>query len=150
VRQAKYVLLPLVAITLVAVAFQLYPTMSHTSVPMAAFAPSPAGQIIYPNPISQNVTLTGVMTSLQVAPACSLSNPPCAISDSPLYYITVNGRNYRLIFSNSTTIPMNRSDIMVTGVFVTPSTYEATQWTPQMYFSGDIYVITYSYASPYH
>jgi len=147
VRQTKYALMAVVAITLVLIVFR----SSQTTVPPnTAFAPSTSGSIIYPNPISQNVTLTGVMTSAQVAPACSLSNPPCAISDSPLYYITVNGWNYRLIFSNSTTIPLNRSDIMVTGVFVTPSSYEATQWTPHMYFRGDIYVIAYAYASPYH
>jgi hypothetical protein len=63
--------------------------------------------------------------------------------------MNVNGRNYRLIFSNTTTVPLNRAHIIVTGIYVTPSTYPATLWTPQIHFSGDIYVIAYSYASPY-
>jgi hypothetical protein len=112
------------------------------------FAAGP-GDINYPNPISQNVTVAGVMTSLVVSPACALSNPPCAIANSPIYYITVNGWDYRLIFPNSTTVPVNHAHILVTGRFVTPSTYQANLWTPQMYFRGDIYVTTYSYVFPY-
>jgi hypothetical protein len=137
-------------IGLMIVAFQassIHSTTRKTS--SLSFAPGPNGQISYPNPINKNVTVVGAMTSSIVSPACSLSTPPCAISDSPLYYITVNGWNYRLIFSNSTKIPLNHAIIMVTGVYVTPSTYQASQWTPQIYFHGDIYVITYSYVSPY-
>ena len=89
------------------------------------------------------------MTSSIVTPTCALSTPPCAIANSPLYYITVNGWNYRLIFSNSTKLPLNHAHIMVTGIFVTPSTYQATQWMPEMSFRGDIYVTAYSYESPY-
>jgi hypothetical protein len=149
VRQTKYALVAVAAVTLTIIAFGVYPLSSHNTPSTAAFAPSAAGSINYPNPINQNVTLTGVMTVVQVAPACSLSNPPCAISDSPLYYLTVNGQNYRLVFSNSTTIPLNLSRIMVIGVYVTPSTYKASQYTPQIHFRGDIYVIAYSYTSPY-
>jgi hypothetical protein len=88
------------------------------------------------------------MTSAVVSPACALSSPPCAISDSPLYYITVQGWNYRLIFANSTKPPLNHAKVVVTGVFVTPSTYVASAWTPQISFRGDIYVISYAYLSP--
>jgi hypothetical protein len=115
----------------------------------SSFAPAPGG-INYPNPISPNVTVVGVMTSAVVAPACSLSNPPCAIVDSSLYYVTVNGWNYRLIFPHSMKVPMNHAHILVSGVFVTPSGYEVNQWTPQMYFLGDIYVVAYYYVSPYY
>jgi hypothetical protein len=130
-------------------AFQVSIHSSTTKPSTLSFAPGPAGQINYPNPINKNVTVAGIMTSASVAPACSLSTPPCAISNSPLYYITVNGWNYRLIFPNSTRIPLNHANIMVTGEFVTPSTYPTTQWTPAIYFRGDIYVISYSYVSPY-
>jgi hypothetical protein len=130
------------------VAFGVYAitssTVSHST---QLFAPGPNG-INYPNPISQNVTVYGVMTSSVVSPACALSTPPCAISDNPLYYITVGGWNYRLIFPNSTKPPLNHSHLIVTGVFVTPASYVASQWTPQISFRGDIYVISYSYIFP--
>jgi len=99
----------------------------------------------YPNPGFPNVTEIGMMRSLTVSPACSLNNPPCAISTAPLYYITVNGANYRLIFPNSMALPKNGAHIIVTGRYVTPSTYKAEQWMPALVFRGDIYVQTYSY-----
>lgn len=149
-RRAKYVLLAVVAITLVVVSVQAYSINSNMKAPStSSFAP-PSGDINYPNPISPNVTVVGLMTSVVVSPACSLSTPPCAIVDSPLYYVSVNGWNYRLIFPHSMRVPMNHARILVTGIFVTPSAYEASQWTPQMYFRGDIYVVAYSYVSPYY
>jgi hypothetical protein len=71
------------------------------------------------------------------------------MSGGALYYITVNGVNYRLIFPVSMKLPINGLRIMVTGTYVTPSTYQSSQWTPELYFGGDIYVISYSYVSPY-
>jgi hypothetical protein len=44
---------------------------------------------------------------------------------------------------------MNGARIIITGVFVTPSSFHPNQWTPQIYFRGDIYVLSFSYASPY-
>ena len=148
VRNSKYVLAAVAIISIMALAFYAYPTQNKAPTVTSAFAPGPS-DISYPNPIAQNVTVMGSMTASIVSPACALSSPPCAISDSPLYYITVGGWNYRLIFPNSTKIPLNHARIVVTGIFVTPSTYKADQWLPQMYFRGDIYVITYSYVSPY-
>jgi len=147
VERTKYVLAAAVVIGLFLVAFQASST--HSTKMELYFAPRPNQSINYPNPINKNVTVAGTMTSSIVSPTCALSTPPCAIADSPLYYITVNGWNYRLIFPNSTKLPLNHANIMVTGVFVTPSAYQASQWMPQMYFRGDIYVITYSYVSPY-
>ncbi len=151
-RTVKGVIAAAIVIGLMIVAFQAYSIFSASTAPSTqsnqSFAPSP-GDISYPNPLNPNVTLVGTMTSLSVAPVCSLSNPPCAISNHPLYYITVNGVDYRLVFPNSTKLPQNNARISVTGVFVTPSTYQASQWTPQMYFRGDIYVTSYTYVSPY-
>jgi len=151
VKRAKYTLAAVLVIAFISVAFAVA-IYSSNSVPnhmLSSPGPETTGPS-YPNPISQNVTLTGVMTASVVAPTCALANPPCAIAASPLYYITVNGRNYRLIFSNSTTLPMNHAHISVTGVFVTPSTYKSNLWAPQMQFQGDIYVISYYYLSPYN
>ena len=149
-RQIKYVSATVLVIALMLIAFQLSSIHSTTTKPVTlSFAPGANSGINYPNPINKNVTVTGTMTSSIVSPVCSLATPPCAISNSPLYYITVNGWNYRLIFPSSMKLPLNHVNIMVTGVFVTPSTYQADQWTPQMHFRGDIYVITYSYVSPY-
>ena len=150
-KRVRYVLPAVLVIALIAVAFQIYSSslVANQTLSSPSFGPELASGINYPNPIHQNVTLTGVMTASIVAPACRLSNPPCAIADSPMYYITVNGRYYRLIFPNSTKVPLNQAHIEVTGVFVTPSTYQPNLWNPQIYFSGDIYVISYYYVFPY-
>jgi hypothetical protein len=105
------------------------------------------GDQTYPNPGHTNVTLIGTINGLTINPTCSYSNPPCAITAAPLYYIVVYGTNnkIRLIFPNSTVIPINGSHLIVTGVYVTPSTYKPDQWSPQMEFLGDLYVRTYSY-----
>jgi len=148
VKRARYILASVLVIALIAVAVAIYSsnsvakqTLSNPSFGIALASAS----INYPNPIARNVTVTGVMTASVVAPACQLSNPPCAIADSSLYYITVNGMNYRLIFANSTQPPLNHANIIVTGVFVTPSTYQSNLWNPQMQFHGDIYVKSYYY-----
>jgi len=150
VKRVKYLLAAVVTAALLVVAFQAYSMNSRMKTPSSAsFAPADVG-INYPNPISPNVTVVGVMTSSVISPACSLSNPPCAYADDSLYYISVSGWNYRLIFPNSTKVPVNHARILVTGVFVTPSSYQANLWTPQMYFRGDIYVLAYTYVSPYY
>lgn len=97
-------------------------------------------------PAGMNVSVIGTLKNYKVAPACSLSNPPCAIFDTVLYYVVVNGRNYRLIFSNGTqSIPNTGSYVVVTGLYITPSTYAASQFTPYLQFYGDIVVTTISY-----
>jgi hypothetical protein len=150
VRRAKYVFLAVVAIALVVVTFQAYSIKSSMKASLtSSFAPASSG-INYPNPISPNITVTGVMTAVVISPACSLSTPPCAVVNTPLYYVNVNGWNYRLVFPQSMKAPMNRARILVTGVFVTPSDYVENQWTPQISFRGDIYVVSYSYVSPYY
>jgi hypothetical protein len=150
VRRAKYVLIAVVAIALAIVALQTYSTNSNMIVRLAPVLAPGNGDINYPNPLNPNVTVTGLMTSVVVAPTCSLSSPPCAVADSPLYYVRVNGWNYRLIFPSSMKLPANRAHILVTGVFITPSTYQASLWMPEMSFRGDIYVLSYSYVSPYY
>lgn len=122
--------------------------MNSTTTPALSFAPS-SGNISYPNPANPNVTLTGLLTSTVVSPTCALSSHPCAMSGGALYYITLNGVNYRLIFPASMKLPISGLHIMVTGTYVTPSTYQSSQWTPELYFGGDIYVISYSYVLPY-
>lgn len=93
-------------------------------------------------PTGVNVTVLGVMKSSVIAPTCSLANPPCAILDTSIYYVIVNGRNYRLIFQNASSIPANVAgqNVVITGLYVTPSTFNADQWTPVISFYGDIYV----------
>jgi len=95
-----------------------------------------------PNPRGYNVTVLGVMKASEVDPTCALSTPPCAITPTSIYYVVVNGRNYRLIFSNNTFIPANvtGTNVVITGAYVTPSSFNADQWTPSITFYGDIYV----------
>jgi hypothetical protein len=150
-KRAKFLLIAVPAIALIIVAFQAYSLDSRTTPTSTLFSsPSPgSGGGNYPNPVNPNVTFTGVLTSTVVSPTCALSNPPCAMSAGTLYYITVNGLNYRLIFPASMKLAINGVHIMVTGTYVTPSTYHSNQWTPQLFFAGDVYVMSYSYISPY-
>ena len=115
---------------------------------MSSFASSPSfSPPIYSNDTNQTLTLTGPITTTAVSPMCALySNPPCAMSIGTLYYITISGVNYRLIFPTSMKPPTNGLRIVVTGTYVTPSTYQSNQYTPALYFRGDIYVTSYSYA----
>jgi hypothetical protein len=104
------------------------------------------------NRIGINVTVLGVLQIASVAPTCSVANPPCALQATLIYYVVVNGRNYRLVLSDGTSIPDNVSgwNAVVTGSYVTPSKFEAGQWTPPLYFFGDIHVhkITYYQTLP--
>lgn len=147
-KRAKPILTAVLAFAIIVIAFHAYSVNSITR-PAPAFAPSPSGSPSYPNPVNRNVTLTGPVASTVVSPTCALSNHPCAMSGGSLYYITVNGVNYRLIFPASMKLPTNGLHIMVTGTYVTPSTYQSSQWTPKLSFGGDIYVISYSYIFPY-
>jgi hypothetical protein len=141
-----------IAVTLIAVpAVQLYesqkPAASTAEAPPMPEKPG----IPYPNrPDGMNVTVLGVIEITSIAPACS---PTCAIQSSTISYLNVNGRNYRLIFSNSTTVQANVNgwNAVVTGSFITPSNFQANQWTPPLSFYGDIYVrnITYYRTLPH-
>jgi len=93
-------------------------------------------------PIHENVTVRGTLKVLTLAPTCRLAANPCSIPDTQIFYIVVNGRNYRLISSGTVQIPASLagSSIGVTGLFVTPSTFQADQWTSRPFFFGDIYV----------
>ncbi|HMK82972.1 MAG TPA: hypothetical protein VK503_04590 [Candidatus Bathyarchaeia archaeon] len=98
----------LILVTLIAVpAVQLYGFQkSVSSAASAAAPPMPAGPgIPYPNPKDgMNVTVLGIIEITTIAPVCS---PSCAIQSSTISYLNVNGRNYRLLFSNSTTLQAN-------------------------------------------
>jgi len=137
----------MLTVAIIVVAFQAYSPNSKPQTPTLSFSPSVNSN--YPNPVNPNVTFTGVLTSKVVSPTCALNNPPCAMSAGSLYYITVNGVNYRLILPPTMKPPKNGLQIMVTGTYVTPSTYQATQWSPQLSFRGDIYVTSYTYVFPY-
>lgn len=103
-------------------------------------------------PSGTNVTVIGTVGTYTVAPTCRLSNPPCAIANTLIYYVNVNGRSYRLLFTNRTSVPepLIGSNVVVTGLFVAPSAFRADQWTPLLYFFGDIHVqvITYFHTLP--
>jgi hypothetical protein len=91
--------------------------------------------------VGVNVTVLGVIKAANLAPACSLSNPPCTIPETAVYYVVVNTRNYRLIFSNTSEPPdVLGFHVIITGLYITPSTFQAYQWTPSLFFYGDIYV----------
>jgi len=112
-----------------------------------SLSPNAAAASSTTKPYGVNVTVLGTIGIYTVAPVCSLSNPPCAITSTEVYYVTVNGRGYRLVFPNATMVPqaLVGSYVVVTGLFVTPSTYRADQYTPHLQFYGDIDVQVISY-----
>ena len=141
----RYAVAAILIIALTIVAIPLYNAyeLRTSTVVIQSAPPQPNDDNGFPpNPHGYNVTVLGVMKASQVDPACALSTPPCAISPTSIYYVVVNGRNYRLIFSNNTFIPANvtGTNVVVTGAYVTPSTFNADQWTPSITFYGDIYV----------
>ena len=119
------------------------PVIQNSPASGASLNPQPSDSNAFPPPPqSRIVTVLGVLKTSQVNPACALNNPPCAISPASIYYVVVNGRNYRLIFANNIVVPPNLSgtNVVITGAYVTPSTFNAGQWTPSITFYGDIYV----------
>jgi len=132
----------IIALSIVAIPYYNAYELRNRNPPVASPSFNPNDSSFPPNPYGYNVTVLGVMKASQIDPACALSNPPCAISPTSIYYVEVNGRNYRLIFSNETSIPANvtGTNVVVTGEYVTPSSYNAAQWTPSITFYGDIYV----------
>lgn len=144
----KYLVAAFVIIAFTIVAFpyyQAYNLHSSTIAQGPATTPSMEASPSFstrPKAPGVNVTVLGVMKASVVAPTCSLSNPPCAISPTSIYYVVVNGRNYRLIFPNSTSVPANvtGSNTVITGLYITPSTFNVDEWTPSISFYGDIYV----------
>ena len=143
-RRGRFIVGAVLVSAIVVVAFQAYLLSSLTS--SLASSPSFSPSNNYPNPSNPTLTLTGPVTTTAVSPMCALyANPPCALSIGTLYYITINGVNYRLIFPASMKPPINGLQIIVTGTYVTPSTYQSNQYTPRLSFGGDIYVISYSY-----
>jgi len=150
---AAIAVIMIVALAIVAVpywnAYELRTPLVVQNSP-ASFNPQPYSSNAFPPPPqAHNVTVLGVIKALQMAPACALSNPPCAISPSSIYYVVVNGRNYRLIFSNNIIIPasMSGTNVVITGAYVTPSTFNADNWTPSITFWGDIYVFKITFFS---
>jgi hypothetical protein len=104
-------------------------------------------------PMHENVTVLGKLKVLTLAPACSVAVDPCSTPVTQIFYVQVNGRNYRLMVSGKMQIPASLagSSVVVSGLFVTPSAFQADQWVPPLFFFGDIYVrvITYYYITLY-
>lgn len=149
-RRTLALVILIIAVSLVAIpATQLYLSINSDQ---SALAPEAVTEKIhYPNPKDgMNVTMLGVLQIVPIAPVCS---PSCAIQASTISYIIVNGRNYRLVFSDSVNVPQANANgwkAVVTGSFITPSNYQANEWTPPLTFFGDIYVknITYYRTQP--
>lgn len=144
-RRGKFILGTVLLSAIVVVAFQAYLLSSLTS--SLASNPSFSPSNNNPKPTNSTLTLTGPITTTAVTPICATyANPPCAAWVGTLYYITINGVNYRLIFPASMKLPINGLQIIVTGTYVTPSTYQSNQYAPRLSFRGDIYVTSYFYA----
>jgi len=144
-RRGRFILGAALVSAIFVVAFEAYLLSSLTS--SLATSPSFSPSDNYPNPANPTLTLTGPVRATVVSPMCALySNPPCAMAIGTLYYVRIDGVNYRLIFPASMKPPKNGVQIIVTGTYVTPSTYQSNQYTPLLSFRGDIYVTSYSYA----
>lgn len=148
------------AIALVAVAFLIMATVySYNLVapnksavnPQVMAAPPTVGVGGGLQAAHQSVSVIGILKVLTLAPTCSLAVNPCATPATQIFYVVVNGRNYRLIPSNTVPIPASLagSNVVVSGLYVTPSTYQADQWVPPLFFFGDIYVRAIWYFNMY-
>jgi hypothetical protein len=141
------------AIVLAAVAFlvlagfysysSVVPTNSIVK-PLVLNAPPSVGVGGGIQPIHENVTVLGTLKVLTLAPTCSLAVNPCSNLETQIFYVVVNGRNYRLILADKMQISpsLAGSSVVVSGLFVTPSTFQADQWVPALFFFGDIHVRT--------
>ena len=140
------------AVALVAVAFlvlaavysynSMIPINSSLNALVLAVPPPSVGVGGGIQPTHENVTVLGKLKVLTLAPTCSLSINPCSNPQTQIFYVVVNGRNYRLIPINNVQISatLAGSSVVVSGLFVTPSTFQADQWVPALFFFGDIYV----------
>lgn len=140
------------AIALLAVAFLVMATVySYNLVAPSKSAVSPQVMSAPPptvgvggglQPSYQNVSVIGTLKVLTLAPTCSLVVNPCSTPETQIFYVVVNGRNYRLIPSKTVHIPASLagSNVVVSGLYVTPSTFQADQWVPPLFFFGDINV----------
>jgi len=146
----------LVAVTfLVLVAVYSYnsvvPNNSMAKLHISAAPPPSVGVGGGIQPIHENVTVLGTLKILTLAPTCSLAVDPCSNPVTQIFYVVVNGRNYRLILSDKVHIQASSagSSVVVSVLFVTPSTFQADQWVPPLFFFGDIYVWVIWYYNVY-
>ena len=92
-----------------------------------------------------NATVVGTVHEISLAPVCSMSNPPCAVPNSVIFYLTTNGHTYRLLFVNGNPIsaltPYVGRQVVANGLVVVPSLI-ASQWAlpAPLSFDGDFYI----------
>ena len=92
-----------------------------------------------------NATVVGTVHQISLSPVCSTSNPPCAVPNSVVFYLTSNGHTYRLLFVNGNSVtaftPYIGKQVVANGLVVVPSSV-ASQWTlpAPLSFDGDFYV----------
>ena len=92
-----------------------------------------------------NATVVGTVHEISLAPVCSMSNPPCAVPNSVIFYLTTNGHTYRLLFVNgepvSALTPYVGRQVVANGLVVVPS-LASSQWAlpAPLTFDGDFYI----------
>jgi hypothetical protein len=92
-----------------------------------------------------NATVVGTVHEIALAPVCSMSNPPCAIPNSVIFYLTTNGHTYRLLFVNGDPVtaltPYVGRQVVANGLVVVPSLV-SSQWAlpAPLSFNGDFYI----------
>jgi hypothetical protein len=92
-----------------------------------------------------NATVVGTVHEISLSPVCSTSNPPCAVPNSVIFYLTTNGHTYRLLFVNGNPVsaltPYTGKQVVANGLVVVPSSI-ASQWAlpPPLAFDGDFYI----------
>lgn len=113
-----------------------------------------AAQTTFTQMTGLNATVVGTVHMVSLAPACSQSNPPCALPNSVIFYLTTNGHTYRLLFVNGSPVTSlstyNGREVTVNGLVVIPSSISTSEWAlpPPLYFDGDIYVRSIVYYLP--
>ncbi len=92
------------------------------------------------NPSGQFVSYRGIFHIAGASPVCTSTT--CAQNYRAVAYLSLgSGQTFLLVGPKLTPSGIaDGSEVIVNGVFVTPSSWPTTQYTPTYNFEGDIYV----------
>ena len=112
---------------------------------LAGTKPATQFAVTYTGMTGLNATVVGTVHEISLAPVCSMSNPPCAVPNSVIFYLTTNGHTYRLLFVNGDPVtaltPYVGRQVVANGLVVVPSLV-SSQWAlpAPLSFNGDFYI----------
>ena len=156
--KGKWIVTSLLLVTILAMTFTIVHQQQSANrlVQFGAAYKTPSGAVSYAQTTLKaitglNASVVGTIHVITLAPTCGQSNPPCAVPNLVLYYLTSNGHTYRLILLNPIPLtPYNGKQVIANGLVVVPSQLELSQYNApvSLYFDGDMYVRSIIYYLP--